>query len=117
MEKEITTNEIMGTLNELVEFLQENMTTKADIRALETRLYKKIDSVEIKLERKIEGLDSKFTVELRYITNELEEIKIELAKLDRRVKEDIGTVVKDNLKLHRRVDMLEKKIRQLQSAR
>ena len=104
MEKEITTNELM-------EFLQENMATKADLKNLATK-----DGVRV-LEKRIDALDSKLTVELRSIQNDLDEIKIRLTKLEKRTLEDVNAVVKDTIKLQRRVDMLEKKVRQLQSAR
>lgn len=112
MEKETTTNKIM-------EFLQENMVTKADLRNELKNFATKDDllALEKRLDRKIDALDNTFTIELRSISNELDGIKVELVKLERKIREDEHVAVKDVLKLQRRVDMLEKQVRQLQSVK
>ena len=106
-EKEITTNEI-------IEFLQENMVTKAEAKNFVTK--DDLRALEKKIDRKIDALDNKFTIELRSIHNDLGEIKMRLTKLEKRTIEDADAAAKDVLELRNRVDMLEKQVRQLQSA-
>ena len=102
-EKEVTTNEIM-------EFLQENMVTKAEAKNFATK-----DDFRI-LEKRIDALDNKLTIELRAIHNDLDEIKVRLTKLEKRTLEDADAAAKDVLELRNRVEMLEKQVRKLQTA-
>lgn len=84
-----------------MEFLQENMATKSDIKELRDE---------------IEDLKVEMTAGFRMVREELDDIKARLTKLEKRTLEDADAAVKDVLELRRRVDMLEKQVRQLQSA-
>jgi len=94
MEKEIT-------MNELMEFLQENMATKADIKDLRDE----IDDLRVEM-----------TAGFRMVREELDEIKARLTKLEKRTIEDADAAAKDVLELRRRVEALEKQVRTLQTA-
>lgn len=96
MEKEITTNELM-------EFLQEHMVTKGDIKNMATKA-------------DIESLETKMDAGFRMISEELEEIKARLTKLEKRTLEDADAAAKDVLELRQRVEALEKQVRTLQTA-
>ena len=111
MEKETTTNEIM-------EFLQENMVTKGDLKNELNNFATKEDlsALEKRFDRKIDALDNKLTIELRSISNDLDEIKTRLTKLEKRTLEDADAAAKDVLELRQRIDALERQVRALQAA-
>ena len=96
------------SINELMEFLQENMVTKHEFNETIAKMVSKEDFNEFRTE--IRG-------ELRLIHNELEEIKKRLDILEKRTIEDADVAVKDVLELRRRVEYLEKQVKQLQTAR
>ncbi len=88
-------------MNELMEFLQENMATKADIKDLRDE----IDDLRVEM-----------TAGFRMVREELDEIKARLTKLEKRTIEDADAAAKDVLELRRRVEALEKQVRTLQTA-
>ena len=106
------------TLNEVMEFLKDNMvtkedtnnfTTKDDLVVLENRLTTRIDA-------KIDALDNKMTMELRSIQTELDDIKLSLARLEQRTREDSDSGMSSILDLRRRVQELEQQVKRLQAA-
>lgn len=96
------------TLNEVMEFLQENMVTKQEFNETMKGFTTKQDFDEFRTE---------ITGELRMIRNELEEIKKRLNILEKRTIEDADAAAKDVVELRRRVENLEKQIKQLQASR
>jgi hypothetical protein len=107
------------TINELMEFLQENMFTKADGEALEQKLDQKID----RLEQKVDQNHLELLGYIRMIEADLKDIKERLIRLENRTIEDSDAAAGDILELRRRLDIAEQKIaatenqvRQLQAA-
>ena len=100
-EQEITTNEIKNTLDELVEFLQENMATKDDIK---------------NLDQKIDHVYSSLSSQIHSVEIELEDIKKRLDRLEKRTIEDADAAAKDILELRKRVEILERRVGDLQPA-
>lgn len=77
MEKEIITNELM-------EFLQENMVIKNDLKNMVT----KDDIKNMATKDDIEALEIKMDAGFRMIREELDDIKERLTKLEKRTLED-----------------------------
>ena len=102
-------------MNELVEFLRDNMATKNDIKELQENMATKSDIKDVQDE--IEDMRTEMTAGFRMIQEELNGIKARLTKLEKRTIEDADAAAKDILELRRRLDMLESKVRQLQSVR
>ena len=96
------------TINELIEFLAENMVTKQEFS--ET-----IKSVRSEMATGFEELRTEMTAGFRMIREELDDIKNRLEKLEKRTLEDADASARDVLELRQRVDMLEKQVRQLQT--
>ncbi len=96
------------TINELMEFLAENMVTKQEFS--ET-----IKSVRSEMATGFEELRTEMTAGFRMIREELDDIKNRLEKLEKRTLEDADASARDVLELRQRVDMLEKQVRQLQT--
>ncbi len=93
------------TINELMEFLQEEMFSKADGKMLEKRLDGKISQVHLEL-----------SGQLRMIEIDIKDIKERLTRLEKRTIEDADATAKDVLELRRRIEALENKVRELQPA-
>jgi DNA helicase IV len=98
------------TINELMEFLQENMFTKADGEILEqkvNRLEQKVD----RLEQKVESNHLELSGQIRMIENELADIKQRLIRLEKRTIEDADASAGDYLKLQKRLETAEEEIK------
>lgn len=122
--------------DELLEFLQAHVATKDDLKGFATkddlkgfatkddlqRLEKKMDedfATKDDLKRLENKMDEGFASIhglLRGMQQELDDIKIQLARLEKAVIEDIDVYGKDILDLRQRVEHLEKQLKQLQPA-
>ena len=100
------------TINEVMEFLQDNMAMKQDVANLEHKMNDRF----VRLEQKIEDVHLSLSGQIRMIEIELKDIKESLANLEKRTFEDTGAIAGDFVKLQNRVKVLENQIRQLQSA-
>lgn len=117
------------TVNQLMEFLAENMATKADVRFFSDKvdnLENKFDNLENKfnnlenkfdilenkfdnLENKVDGLELKVDAGFRMVSEELGGVNQRLEKLERRTLEDSTAATIDILNLQQRVGVLERK--------
>ena len=105
MEKETSIDEVM-------EFLQDNMVTKQELGEFRSEIRQEIDEFQQEFnEFRTETRD-----EFRLIHSELEAIKKRLDILEKRTIEDADVAVRDVLELRRRVEYLEKQVKQLQIA-
>lgn len=113
MQKEITTNEIM-------DFLVENMATKADIAQLRSETKADIAQLRSEMATKddirnmatkddIEDLRTEMTAGFRVVRQELDETKQELTKLVQRTLEDTDALAANVIDLQQRVGVLEQK--------
>ncbi len=98
MEKEITTNELM-------EFLQENMATKADLKNMAT----KADIKNMATKDEIESLESKMDANFRMVMKDIDEVKEGLGRLEKMTSEDTSAMMKDIVELDNRLEIVEKK--------
>ncbi|MDD2758097.1 MAG: hypothetical protein PHD72_01835 [Patescibacteria group bacterium] len=114
------------TINELMEFLQDNMVTKEDAEVFATKddlkAFATKDDLKafatkddfIRLEQNIEQVHLSLSGQISMIERELKDIKERLARLEKRTIEDADAAAEDVLELRRRVEVLEEKFRQLQ---
>jgi|GEM_PF-2719924 len=100
--------------DELMEFLSENMATKADIANMAT----KDDIRELREELRNEISQVKFDLgrEIGSVRAEVEELRREIEKLSKRTIEDANVTAQDILKLQKRMDALEQRLNQFQPA-
>lgn len=131
-EQETTINELMGFLqnsqnknettfaehanriDELVEFLQENMMTKNDAKNFATK--QDLADLGQRLDQKIDYVYSSLSSQINSIESELKDIKQQLEKLEKRTLEDADAAAEDILALQRRVEILERQVKNLQPA-
>lgn len=99
-------------INELMDFLQENMATKQDLLELEERVEKKIDGVSMKIDTAASSLSS----QINSIEIELKDIKQRLERLEKHTIEDADAAASDILALQKRAEISEQKVRDLQPA-
>ncbi|MBI5728974.1 MAG: hypothetical protein HY983_01870 [Candidatus Magasanikbacteria bacterium] len=99
------------TLNDLMIFLQEQGVVKDDLKNFVTK--DDLKSLESKMDQRFGDVER----ELESITNQLGEIKAELAKLEKRTRQDVDVASKDVIKLQRQVVLLEQRIRRLEKTR
>ena len=117
-EQETTINELMDFLQEnmvtmdylqenmvTMDYLQENMFTKSDGEMLEKRIDEKINHIHLELSGQI-----------RMIEIELKDIKERLIRLENRTIEDADAAAHDILELRKRVEALERQVQELQPA-
>lgn len=98
---EVTTDEIM-------EFLQEHVVTKEDLRETEKRLDGRMD----RLENRMDHLEA----ELALIHQDLSDIKARLDRLEKRTKEDADASAREVTELRKRVEHLELQVAELHAA-
>jgi len=91
------------TINELMEFLQENMVTKEEAKFFATK-----DDLR-SLATDVESLENKVDANFRMLTEDMGEVKEKLSRLETRTFEDTSALVKEILKLDRRLEIIEKK--------
>lgn len=76
-------NNNLDDVIEIVSFIKDSMATKDDLKDLENRMDQRFDEIQ---------------QELKSINDELDYIKAELAKLEKRTREDVDVAGKDVIK-------------------
>ncbi|MEK7211124.1 MAG: hypothetical protein AAB731_00655 [Patescibacteria group bacterium] len=133
MNKEITTGAIKESLQELTEFLRENMVTKEDLKeelkqfatkddlknglnGLRQELKSDIAGVRQELKSDIDDLRSEMRTEFSLVKSELEDIKDKLDRVKKMLQEDVIAAMEDIEKLKKRVLILEKQLKAFKGA-
>lgn len=88
------------TMNELMEFLQENMVTRVDLNNA-------IDGLRTELKTEMEEMRSEMRAGFREMKAELEDIKKGLERLETKVQDDSNALTFELEKLKKRVFVLE----------
>ncbi|MDP3245195.1 MAG: hypothetical protein Q8M83_06095 [bacterium] len=110
---EVTTNEIMEFLKEHMVMKEDFDSFRGDFNVLKSDfnvLKNDFESFKGNTEKRFDSIDAS----LFEIRQELQSIRERLDALDLRTKEDADAEMQDILELRRRVELLEKQIRQLQ---
>lgn len=115
--------------DDLMEFLQENVVVKDDLKNFATKDDLKnfatkddLKSLATKddvnlLRKEFEAFRVETDGNFRMLRNELDDIKTQLRELEKRTIEDANVAAQDILKLQNRVSALEAQVRQMQAAR
>ena len=114
------------TTNDIMEFMQafaENVDKKFEqVDKRFEQVDKRFEQIDSHFEQsdtrlgRLETVTSEILSELRYIKNEIKDIKIRLDKLEKRTLEDADAAAHDIIQLRDRVETLENQVRQLQGA-
>jgi len=104
-------NEKLDDILEIVQFIKDNSASKDDIKDMATK------SDIARLEEKMDQGFADLRSELAGIHSELEEIKKDLSKLEKRTCEDDDAMISSNFKLRSRVKRLEKQVKFLMMSR
>lgn len=113
-DEEITIKELLERQNEMFEFLQENMVTKAEFNEFKDEMYSFKDEMYSFKDEMYSFKDEMYSFKsdtesrLTSIQNELEDINKRLDDLERRTKEDADAYAADIDDLRRRIAYLEK---------
>jgi predicted nuclease with TOPRIM domain len=102
------------TINELMEFLQENMTTKEDLSVLDKRMdgmEKRMDGMD----KRMENGFAEILGRLDRIEADLDEVKSRLARLEQKVQEEGTMYAGEVVDLRKRVSILEQQVKQMQA--
>lgn len=119
-------NTTEGKLDELLEtvrFIKDNASTQESV----DDLGKRIEDVENNLTKKIEGVKDDLTKKIEGVENELsglrsevqsvkDEILSEIKRLEDKTQSDNDALVRDYVKLMRRVEVLENQFKRFQAA-
>lgn len=118
----LNTDESIRDILEMVTFLRDNAMTKAEgvtKKELNDGLGKLRSEMEdgfTQLRGEMEDGFANVRQELREMNKDLEEIKNQLDRLERRTRDDADASVKDILDLRHRVEYLEERLKKLQPA-
>lgn len=104
------------TMNELMEFLQENVATKGDLEGLRTELRTEMQTGFFQLRTEMEQGFSHVNTRFDSIDRELEGIKDRLTRLEQKVHEEGNMYAREVVGLDRRVDLLETRVKAMRAA-
>lgn len=100
--------------DEMMEFLVGNMATKDDIADVRRDMATKDDIA--RLDIKIDSVRDELMQEVRSVNSDIEEIKKDLERLEKRIGEDLDIYASDIIDLRTRVKVLERQIKEMQPA-
>jgi chromosome segregation ATPase len=111
----------------LLDFLKENMVTRSEFNehkeAVDNRflsIERRLDSMDSRfdaLDRRFDGIEQRLDnseARLDLLSRDLDQIKLDLALLSKRTKEDGDALAKEVIHLSQRIDVLERRIAQMQ---
>jgi len=130
-EEIVTLQSVNKRFDELMSFLVDNMVTKDDLKRdlsdLEQRFDGKLGDMEKRFDGKLGDMEKRFDgkldllrndliTEIRSVRQEVELLRRDVERLEKRITEDSNAFASDIVELKERVLWLEKKVKQLQPA-